>query len=248
MKFLKLTISLVTGLTIFAMADNVEVSQVEASIKSPTEIVEDSPCSIDLSEESNSSFSLKDKNLQPMVEKLLQKLAIKYSLFEDSDKNLSKEPLTNEEIDSIFITFSAEKEKLEKLKKLEEALRIKLEEEKKLNDKKVVVNKSRYLNVPTGQTPVYPRDKNNPLAIGPGKSGGTTVTPIANQEQLEEFIPQEIMIPDDFYISGISCYSRVCVAYTDSKILRKGDFLFGEKILSITKNGIKIRSKKIPFN
>jgi len=191
-----------------------------------------------------------DEYLKPMIEKLLQKLAVKYALFEDIDKNLSEEPLTNKEIDSIFITFSAEKEKIEKLEKA-----LLKEKERRISEEKKhvvpLIRKNKYTNVPLGATPIYPRDKNNPLSIGPGKTAGSVVKkesePLPNIENLKEMIP-EIVVPNDFYITGISCFSKTCVAYTEKKTLKIGDDLFGEKILSITKNGIKIKSKKIPFN
>ena len=208
-------------------------------------------------DELNSTASLsktvipsEDDLLKPMVEKLLKELAIKYSLFEDLDKNLSNEPLTNKEINSIFFTFSAEKEKMNTAKK---ELERKLKEAKKLKKKKAqaLPTENKYTNLKVGQTPIYPRNKNKPLFIGPGKLGRAIKIPVLDKpKSLPNIKPEikEVIIPSDFYITGINCYMGTCVAYTEEKVLRVGDKLFGEKILSITKNGIKIKNKKIPFN
>ena len=188
------------------------------------------------------------------IETSLVKLGIKCGLFGavlTEEEELGKKPLTNEELDDIFLSFMVEKER----KKEEE--RLKLEYENTLKAMMAgaggSANGASIPSGPSSGTPIYPRNMNNPLIVPSDKEGfRPEAQPLPQQENLnaQATAPVEEAEKKEIIIVGIMCDQGKCTAYTSEGSLTIGKKIGDteEKVLAVKSSGIKTDKRWISFD
>jgi len=180
---------------------------------------------------------------------------------EDNNSSMST-PLTDKQMDSIFISFVKERE--EERKRVEEEKEGKKKAKEKREREIAEIKAEEKLSQPGGNTNrrVYPRDVNNPRAYGEkGQLLSSTKEDINTPQKIvaldstevnkeESNLTQEpkVIIPVAFIINGIMCHKGDCSAFTSIGVLQTGDSLStDENVTSVTSGYIETNKQKIIF-